>query len=47
MALNAFIGGGGKDRGSVKRCDQNGKESQQECSSVFHNTSSREEWSKM
>jgi hypothetical protein len=39
VALNAFIGGGGKDRGAVKRKDRHGKESKKEYSSAFHNTS--------
>jgi len=39
VALNAFIGGGGKDRSAVKRKHRHGKESKKEYSSVFHNTS--------
>ena len=39
MTLNAIIGGGGKDRGNVKHCNQRSKEMKQELWSAFHNTS--------
>jgi hypothetical protein len=39
MALNAFIGGSGKDRSAIKRKNPHGKEGKKECSSVFHNAS--------
>lgn len=39
MALNAFIGGGGKDRETVKYCDQRGKKRKKELVLAFHDTS--------